>query len=413
MARKRGWMKEAMKTTTRRILPYELALNEALPWTVYDEFGNLLLREGYVVRQQRHLDSLFMRGAYIHVEVPEEDDESAAPAMAPAAPAQRQHTPHTSEPVFARTRRLANSLERLHADLLAGVMRNDMRMLVIGMAHVISQACQDDPDALLAGLHTNRSHSYLVVHQLLGAAIVELLAREAGVDQDTRSSWVCAALTRDVGMIDLQQQLDTQTQALTQEQQGEIRNHPIYAETILGQMGVKDPIWLQVVQEHQERCDGSGYPQRLLQDAICEGARLVGLADSYAAMVTPRANRMAQLPRQALQTLYAARETAYDGQWVQRLLKSLTPYPPGSMVKLANGEQALVPARYSRPQDMQVWAVVDSTGCVVQSPVMRHTADAACAIAHAIVLHKGMLAGMDVSTLWAPSTPAMPELVEA
>lgn len=404
-----------MTTKTRRILTYELALNEALPWTVYDEFGNLLLREGYVIRQQRHLDSLFVRGAYIHVEEPDEDDAPVSPAVAPDPATQRVHVPHTSEPVFARTRRLANSLERLHADLLAGVMRNDMRMLVLGMAHVISQACKDDPDALLAGLHTNRSHSYLVVHQLLGAAVVELLASEAGVDPDTRNSWLCAALTRDVGMIDLQQQLDTQTQPLTQAQQVEIRNHPVYAETILAQMGVKDPVWMQVVQQHQERCDGTGYPHCLRQEAIVDGARLVGLADSYAAMVTPRANRMAQLPRQALQALYAARETAYDSQWCQRLVKSLTPFPPGSMVKLVNGEHALVRGRYSRPQDMQVWSVLDGSGAALPAPELRYTDDAACAIAHSMALRKGMLDGVDVSALWtqAPTAVAEQEALQA
>ena len=106
-----------MKTTMRRILPYELALNEALPWTVYDEFGNLLLREGYVIRQQRHLDSLFTRGAYIYEQAPDEEVEEAlaAPVAAP-----RQRVPHKAESVFVRTRRLANSLERLHASVLAG-----------------------------------------------------------------------------------------------------------------------------------------------------------------------------------------------------------------------------------------------------------------------------------------------------
>ncbi len=399
-----------MKTTMRRILPYELALNEALPWTVYDELGNLLLREGYVIRQQRHLDSLFTRGAYIYEQAPDEEVEEA-PAAPVAAP--RQRVPHKAEPVFVRTRRLANSLERLHASLLAGELRNDMRMLVIGMAHVIAQACKDDADALLAGLHTNRSHSYLVVQQLLGAAVVEVLASEAGIDEDTRTSWVCAALTRDVGILDLQQQLDTQTRPLTAEQQAEIRCHPAHAETMLGQMGVKDPLWLQVVREHQERCDGSGYPQRLLQDSICEGARLLGLADSYAAMVTPRANRMAQLPRQALQALYAERETAYDSHWVSLMVKSLTPFPPGSMVKLANGEHALVRGRYSLPQDMQVWAVLDSAGAALPSPQLRHTADTSYAIAHSIALRKGMLAGVDIGALWSQVAPATAEHVQA
>lgn len=167
------------------------------------------------------------------------------------------------------------------------------------------------------------------------------------------------------------------------------------------------------MQQHQERCDGSGYPQRLLQDSICEGARLLGLADSYAAMVTPRANRMAQLPRQALQALYAERETAYDSHWVSLMVKSLTPFPPGSMVKLANGEHALVRGRYSLPQDMQVWAVLDSAGAALPSPQLRHTADTSYAIAHSIALRKGMLAGVDIGALWSQVAPATAEHVQA
>ena len=391
-----------MKTTMRRILPYELALNEALPWTVYDEFGNLLLREGYVIRQQRHLDSLFTRGAYIYEQAPDEEVEEA-PAAPVAAP--RQRVPHKAEPVFVRTRRLANSLERLHASVLAGELRNDMRMLVIGMAHVIAQACKDDADALLAGLHTNRSHSYLVVQQLLGAAVVEVLASEAGIDEDTRTSWVCAALTRDVGILDLQQQLDTQTRPLTAEQQAEIRCHPAYAETMLGQMGVKDPLWLQVVREHHERCDGTGYPQRLLRDAICDGARLLAVADSYAAMVTSRANRTARLPRQAMQTLYIERETAYDSAWVLALVRSLTLFPPGSMVALHNGDLALLRTRQRKPQDMQVWAVQNRSGALLQPPQPRSTAQPDHAVEQPVAVPEVLYAAIDWASLWQPPEP--------
>lgn len=373
----------------RRILPYELALNEALPWTVYDEYGNLLLREGYVISQQRHLDALFTRGAYVRVD-PVEDTEEKAQAQQPHVE-QRARVPHKAEPVIARTRRLANSLERLHTDLLAGVMRNDMRMLVIGMAHVVSQACKDDADALLAGLHANRSHSYLVVQQLLGAAIVELLAAEAGVDEATRTSWVCAALTRDVGSIDIQQQLDTQTTALTAEQTTIIRHHPEYAVSILQQMGVKDALWAQTVREHQERCDGTGYPQQLLGAAICEGAKLLAVADSYAAMVTPRPNRSAKVPRQAMQALYVDRETAYTEIWVQRLVRGLTLYPPGSMVVLRNGEQALVRNRQPDVQDMQLWVLQDASGAVMQQPVLRRTSEVDCAIVQPVGLLSSVL----------------------
>lgn len=40
----------------RRVLLSELLLDKPLPWSLYDEHGNLLLREGYVISIPRHLD---------------------------------------------------------------------------------------------------------------------------------------------------------------------------------------------------------------------------------------------------------------------------------------------------------------------------------------------------------------------
>ena len=51
----------------RKIRPSELALDKPLPWPIYDEYGNLLLREGYVISIPRHLSSLVERGAYAPV----------------------------------------------------------------------------------------------------------------------------------------------------------------------------------------------------------------------------------------------------------------------------------------------------------------------------------------------------------
>ena len=383
----------------RRILPHELALNEPLPWTLYDQHGNLLLREGYVLSVGRHMESLLLRGAYVREET-EEEVADATTAVAPPVAAVPK-TAHALEPVFARATRLANSLERLHVDLLAGHLRQEMRMLVVGMAHVISQACEQDADALLAALHTNRSHPYLVVQQLLGAALTDIVAREAQTDEATRTAWVCAALTRDVGMVDVQAQLDVQTTALTAEQTMVVRHHPTDAVAMLEQMGVKDAIWLQVVREHQERCDGTGYPGQLLGTAITDGAKLLAAADSYAAMVTPRANRKAKLPREALKSLYLGRDTAYDSGWVQQVIKSLTMYPPGSIVQLANGERGVVRARASEGRGADVWAVWDAVGAALPSALPRDTTQAPYAVVQPVDLAALGPAAQRVALLWS------------
>ena len=223
----------------RQININELALNEPLPWTVYDGYGNLLLREGYVLSVPRHIDSLLARGAYVKVQEPQVD--SADEVVVEQMPNQMRLA-EAREPVFARATRLANSLERLHSDVRAGRLRGEMRRLVEGMAHVIGLACEHDADALLAALHTNRQHPYLVVQQLLGAAITEIVAREAQVDDVTRTAWVCAALTRDVGLVEVQPALDQQTTPLTGDQMMVVHHHPEHAVSMLEQMGVTDSL---------------------------------------------------------------------------------------------------------------------------------------------------------------------------
>lgn len=382
----------------RQININELALNEPLPWTVYDGYGNLLLREGYVLSVPRHIDSLLARGAYVKVQEPQV--ESADEVVVEQMPNQMRLA-EAREPVFARATRLANSLERLHSDVRAGRLRGEMRRLVEGMAHVIGLACEHDADALLAALHTNRQHPYLVVQQLLGAAITEIVAREAQVDDVTRTAWVCAALTRDVGLVEVQHALDQQTTPLTGDQRMVVHHHPEHAVSMLEQMGVTDSLWLQVVSQHQERNDGSGYPKSLRQSEILDGAKLLAIADSYAAMVTPRANRVAKLPHEAMKVLHEARDTAYEQVWVPRVIKSLTMFPPGSVVQLANGEKAVVRARATSLQTLEVWSFFNAQSQLLDTPLPRATTDASYAVVRPLALTALGDAAHRVASLWS------------
>lgn len=390
----------------RLILPNELALNEPLPWDLYDQHGNLLLREGHRLSIARHMESLLLRGAYARAALAQPKDADLDSASAQALPAAPKGE-HAREPVYARATRLASSLERWHAELLAGSVRPAMRMQVIGMAHGIEQACRDDADALLAALHTNHAHSYLVVQQLLGAAITDLVAQEAQVDAATRTAWVCAALTRDVELLERSAQRETQTTVRTIAQGAVVRTHPAWGVAMLEPMGVKDSVWLQTARQHG-RADSPDSCEGWQREALCEGAKLLAAADAYAAMVTPHSNHRAQLSCDALHTLYLATTSTstpvptstHDGTWVAHMTKSLTMYPPGSCVQLANGERAVVRARASEGQAADVWVVCSADGQALHTAVRRNTAQPAYAISHA-VSQAALGAGVQrVSLLW-------------
>ena len=357
----------------RRVLPTELVLDKPLPWPLYDEYGNLLLREGYVISIPRHLESLLKRGAYVQSSTgkkPVFADQAAAPAL-DSNYVFRAKPIGNVQPVFGRAEALTQTLKRLHAHLLADSLQAELRSIVRSLANSILQACTEDSDALLAAFHLDRQSPYLVIQQLLGCALTEIAAREMGLDGETRLSLACACLTRDIALLPWQAQLDMQTRGLDAEQNALIRSHPLRSAEILASKGVDDALWLEFVRQHHERIDGSGYPHALQGNQILPGARLLAIADSYAAMVTPRPNREGKFPKDALKALYLQRSSLYDEELLRISVSTLTALPPGTIVRLANGELAVIRSRQKKGAPPDLWMLYDKSGMPVMTPQRR------------------------------------------
>lgn len=386
----------------RRFHQSELLFDKPLPWSLYDEGGNLLLRAGYVISIPRHLSSLLKRGAYVQTSV------NATPTFVQATPSPdagsdyvfRSKALPTVQPVFGRAEALAQTLKRLHAHLQAQSLQAELRTIVRSLAHSLIQACTDDADALLAAFHLDRQSPYLVIQQLLGCVFTEIAAREMGLDEDTRLSLACASLTRDIALLPWQAQLDMQTQGLDAQQNALIKNHPTRSAEILASLGVDDPLWLQLVRQHHERMDGSGYPHALQGDAILPGARLLAIADSYAAMVTPRANRSGKFPKEALKALYLQRAVLYDEELLRLAVGSVTTLPPGTMVRLASDELGVIRTRQKKDQPHDVWALYDRNGMPIMNPVRRDARDPAYAITGVIRVEECRSAPLLMKRLW-------------
>ncbi|WP_370682068.1 HD-GYP domain-containing protein [Comamonas sp. GB3 AK4-5] len=381
----------------RRICQSDLVLNAPLPWSLFDENGNLLLREGYVLSIPRHINALLERGAFA-LELPAQDADPSTLTLPEC-----HVLPQAGDSVFERADSLAMTLKRLHAHLQAGSLKMELRLVVQGLAHGIVEACNEDADALLAALHLTRQHPYLVIQQLLGATLVDMVARELPLDEPTRLSLLCAALTRDLSLLPLQPVLDKQDGPLTYPQLEQMRSHPERAVQLLLEMGITDMLWLDLVQQHHERMDGSGYPHALRGAAILPGARLLAIADSYAAMVTPRSNRVEQSPHEALKTLFQDNTQRYDDPLLQQFLKTLTMYPPGMLVKLANGESAVVRSRYGLNDALDLWCLYDSSSMPVLRPQWRDANDPAHEIAGTLRVEECRSAALVLKRLWMQS----------
>ena len=183
-----------------------------------------------------------------------------------------------------------------------------------------------------------------------------------------------AALTHDLGLIDIQDTLDKQAAPLTPSQKARIASHPAESVQILRELGVRDPAWLDAVQHHHERIDGSGYPDRLVGDALRPPARVLAVADTYSAMVRDRPYRKAMVSRAAMREMMVTQGKQIDQRLIQAMIKEIGVFPPGVLVKLANGEIAVVKEGLADRASPVVCAFIKPDGMPMLTLLRRETA---------------------------------------
>ena len=165
-----------------------------------------------------------------------------------------------------------------------------------------------------------------------------------------------SAFLHDIGLIRIPSEILLKPGPLAQSERHEVDRHPTFALDLLEKIpGVPSNIFLPIYQSH-ERVDGSGYPKRRRPPFIHEFARIIAIADAYAAICSPRTYRAARSPHDAIsQIITGAAKNAFDKQIVRALLHAVGLFPVGSWVLLNTGETARVIStgsdakRYDRP----------------------------------------------------------------
>jgi len=105
---------------------------------------------------------------------------------------------------------------------------------------------------LLFQLAVNSPVGYSASHALVCAVLSHLIAVELDIDPAERSSMVYAALTMNIGMTALQDELAVQLDKPSPEQQQGIREHMALSRQMLVDRGITDPLWLAIVGRHHD-----------------------------------------------------------------------------------------------------------------------------------------------------------------
>jgi len=319
----------------------DFSVGKALTSAVYDGQGKLLLCKGYIIKSTAQMTSLLERGMY------RANNDTPKQKQAPLAP--------TKESPFMVMKGITYQLPIIFKALIEA--KPDAHVKLKTLTSKIQVLCETDSDAMLAAIHLCHDCDYTVYHPLHQAILCEVIGAGMGLPVEERSSILLAALTSNIAIIELQEELHSQESPLTVEQEKLIKHHPQHGHAILKAAGIKDEVWLEAVLQHHENAHGDGYPQAMAGDKITKAAAFLAVTDRYTAMVSSRKYRKPLSAKQALQEFFMQRNGGFHEELAVRCIKEMGIYPPGSFVRLESGETAVVTRRN---KDEGIWPIVSS-----------------------------------------------------
>jgi len=368
-----------------------LRLRHPLPIDIWNSNGVLLLSKGQVIEAIDQLERLAK-----HQPLVRESDLQQLPDGDLSAELLRLHMrrPANTEAMSSLGARAAyldpaQAFPEMHARLSLMLRRWDSPAWVFPEGiramtkHVVDLMVHRPDESLFVLLQMlqDRQVAYSAAHALLCSAICHLMAPSTGLEPSQTESLVAAALTMNLGMSRLHDQLAQQSQPVDEHQRADIQAHPALGTERLSLLGVNDRLWLQLVQDHHEDANGSGYPRRSTE--LHQSQRLLHMVDLFAARISPRKTRRGLMPNQAMRSLFVQSQAEHTTLG-PLLVKVLGLYPPGSYVRLQGGEVAVVVRRGQRANTPVALAIVNAQGMPLSLPTLRDTERAGHAVQESV-----------------------------
>jgi len=209
----------------------------------------------------------------------------------------RDHRKNLEKLVAERTEKLQNTLEKL-------------RKAMESTIQVISSTVEmRDP--------------YTAGHQQRVSTLACAIATEMGLPEDKIDGLRMAGTIHDLGKIAVPAQFLSKPGEITEIEFSIIKSHPQVGNDILRDIEFPWPI-AEIVYQHHERMDGSGYPQGLSDENILLEARILAVADVVEAMASHRPYRPALGIDVALEEISKNKAVLYDPEVVDACLKVFT-----------------------------------------------------------------------------------------
>jgi HD-GYP domain-containing protein (c-di-GMP phosphodiesterase class II) len=301
-----------------------------------------------------------------------EEDDNKIVSLYKFQIAQKRHDENFEDefPIAKKTYQAAMAkMQVIFKDLRLGKALDVMA--VKSTVAIMTTSILRNPDALkLMCAIQDRSDS-AATHALHVCILTLAFASYLGLEEEMIQKLGVGGLLHDIGEIKLPLGLFWKSELYNKAELKEVHKHTDYGVDIIKNTQGLDPVVLDIVRDHHERLNATGFPRQAGGSDISYNAMLVSIVDVYDCVTMGYEGKPAISCTDALKSMYDWRNELFQDELIEHFIQCLGIYPIGSVVKLNSGEVGIIVTfdSFSRLAP-RVMLLLDNEGNFLATPKM-------------------------------------------
>ncbi len=206
----------------------------------------------------------------------------------------------------------------------------------------ITSSVLRNPDAMASLFRMKQADKFTFQHSVAVATLLITFGRVLNLDREVIEQIAIGGLLHDIGKVKIPDYILNKPGKLTESEYALMKKHVEHGENLLESASGLTRIALDVVAQHHERLDGTGYPRRLRGSELSIYGQMAAIVDAYDTMTSDCVYQRNKEPTEALQLLMEKSNRHFEPELIQRFVRGIGIYPVGSLVRLEREILAVV-----------------------------------------------------------------------
>lgn len=316
---------------------------------VLEQSGRLKIRTQGLVSTDNAIENLSKQGVIrVLVDLSKSKLEKAEPVQAETPEQEPKNQPNVEQVAFDKEINKASSLYQQAKQIQSKAFDNMKANAPIdtdsikGAANGLIESVFRNQDALACMTRMRVKDEYLMEHSINVAIIMTIFAKHLKLDLEIIQELTTGAMLMDLGMIAIPSTILNKKAKLSDEERATVEQHVNMGHKVLSKAKGVAPVSLEIVQDHHECVDGSGYPNGKNNEQLSLYAKMAKIVDCYDAITADRSYQSAKTPVSAFKILRSESGTSFDQELVNEFIKCMGIHPVGTLVKMKSNKLGIV-----------------------------------------------------------------------